>query len=53
MLDPFLGIGSSAIAAQKLGIAEFTGIEIDPCYIEIARERLKTQSQQPDQVSLF
>ncbi|MDB6076468.1 MAG: Methyltransferase [Akkermansiaceae bacterium] len=41
LLDPFLGIGSSAIAAKRMGIAEFSGIELDDYYLEIARERLE------------
>ena len=41
MLDPFLGIGSAALAAHKLGIAEFTGIELDGHYLAVARERLE------------
>ena len=40
MLDPFLGIGSSALAALQLGVAEFTGIELDAHYLEVARERI-------------
>ncbi len=40
MLDPFLGIGSSALAAEQAGIAHFTGIELDEGYLEVARERL-------------
>lgn len=40
MLDPFLGIGSSAVAAWRQGVEAFTGIEIDPGYLEVARERL-------------
>lgn len=40
LLDPFLGIGSSALAAQALEIAAFTGFEIDPDYVKVARERL-------------
>jgi site-specific DNA-methyltransferase (adenine-specific) len=42
LLDPFLGIGSSAVAAQRAGIAAFTGIELDEQYLEVARERLNT-----------
>lgn len=42
LLDPFLGIGSSAVAAQRAGIASFTGIELDEHYLEVARERLDT-----------
>jgi len=42
LLDPFLGIGSSALAAQQMGLDHFTGIELDEHYLEIARERLAT-----------
>jgi len=40
LLDPFLGIGSSALAAKSQKIAAFTGIEIDPDYLAVARNRL-------------
>ncbi|HEY0724798.1 MAG TPA: site-specific DNA-methyltransferase [Pyrinomonadaceae bacterium] len=40
MLDPFLGIGNSAVAAQRCGVAEFTGFEIDETYLAEARHRL-------------
>lgn len=43
LLDPFLGIGSSAIAAERMKIQSFTGIELDPDYLEIARERLESE----------
>lgn len=39
VLDPFLGSGTTAIAAEALG-RQWTGIEIDAGYIEICRERL-------------
>ena len=42
LLDPFLGIGSSAVAARRAGIAAFTGIELDDHYLAVARERLDT-----------
>lgn len=41
LLDPFLGIGTSAVAAKKFQLAEFTGIELDEHYLETARERLR------------
>jgi site-specific DNA-methyltransferase (adenine-specific) len=44
-MDPFLGIGSSALAAQKLGI-DFIGFEIDKQYLQTARSRLK--NRQPE-----
>ncbi len=40
MLDPFLGIGTSAVAAAQQKIAQFTGIELDEFYLATARERL-------------
>ena len=42
MLDPFLGIGSSAVAAQRNGLEHFTGIELDEHYLGVARERLES-----------
>jgi site-specific DNA-methyltransferase (adenine-specific) len=38
-LDPFMGIGSTAIACKNLNI-NFIGFEIDKSYIEIANKRL-------------
>jgi site-specific DNA-methyltransferase (adenine-specific) len=43
LLDPFLGIGTSAIAAHRQGIAEFTGIELDEHYLATANERLEEE----------
>jgi site-specific DNA-methyltransferase (adenine-specific) len=40
MLDPFLGIGNSAIAAQCCGVKKFIGFEIDEAYLTEARRRL-------------
>jgi site-specific DNA-methyltransferase (adenine-specific) len=39
-LDPFLGLGSSAIAARNCGIPTFIGFEIDGYYLGVAEERL-------------
>ena len=39
VLDPFLGLGSTALAARSLGLP-FTGFEIDPGYLAAARARL-------------
>lgn len=41
MLDPFLGSGTTAVAAGQLG-RRWLGIEINPCYARVARERLAT-----------
>ena len=41
MMDPFLGIGNSAVAAQQCGVKEFIGFEIDENYLAEARRRLQ------------
>lgn len=46
VLDPFMGSGTTAVAARHLG-RHFTGIEIEPSYIAIAHERLKSVQQAP------
>ncbi len=40
LLDPFLGIGSSALAAKSRKLEHFTGIEIDPEYMKEASRRI-------------
>ena len=40
MLDPFLGIGHSALAAKKCRIGKFIGFDIDAEYVSVAREAL-------------
>ncbi len=41
MLDPFLGIGNSAIAAQRCGVKKFIGFEIDETYLADAKRCLE------------
>jgi site-specific DNA-methyltransferase (adenine-specific) len=41
MLDPFLGIGNSAVAAQRCGVKKFIGFEIDEAYLAEAKRRLE------------
>ena len=41
MLDPFLGIGNSAVAAQRCGVGKFTGFEIDETYLAEGKRRLE------------
>jgi len=40
MLDPFLGIGNSAVAAERCGIKKFIGFEIDDTYLAAAKQRI-------------
>jgi site-specific DNA-methyltransferase (adenine-specific) len=40
LMDPFLGLGSSALAAVDLGV-DFVGVEIDKHYLEEAVARVK------------
>ena len=47
MLDPFLGIGHSAIAARQCKIARFIGFDIDPEYVKVARMAVETGLIQP------
>ena len=41
MLDPFLGIGNSAVAAKNCSVENFIGFEIDKTYLAEARRRLR------------
>jgi site-specific DNA-methyltransferase (adenine-specific) len=41
VLDPFLGLGNSAVAAAQLGL-DFVGIELDEHYLREAAGRLKS-----------
>ena len=40
MLDPFLGIGNSAVAAQRCCVKRFFGFEIDEAYLAEAKRRI-------------
>ena len=42
VLDPFIGTGTTAIAAKKLG-RKFIGIDIDPKYVEITNRKLEIE----------
>ncbi len=39
VLDPFMGTGSTAIAALRLGV-RYLGFELDPTYVAMAEERV-------------
>lgn len=47
ILDPFMGSGTTGVAAVKLG-RRFTGIEIDPGYFDIACRRIEAALKEPD-----
>lgn len=42
ILDPFMGAGTTALVAKKLG-RHFTGFELNPDYIRIAENRMKKE----------
>ena len=46
ILDPFMGSGTTAIAAKKLG-RDFIGIELSKNYIKLAEKRLKDVFMEP------
>lgn len=47
MLDPFLGIGNSAVAAQRCGVPKFIGFDIDEQYLAEAKRRVATAGAEP------
>jgi site-specific DNA-methyltransferase (adenine-specific) len=44
VLDPFLGTGSTALAADRLNV-RFVGFEIDPYYLDLARCNIERQRE--------
>ena len=51
LLDPFAGSGSMAIAANKVGGFDYVGIELNPDYFAIAKERIAHAEH--DLINLF
>jgi site-specific DNA-methyltransferase (adenine-specific)/modification methylase len=47
VLDPFMGVGSSGVAALQLD-RHFTGIEIDPVYFRAAEKRIEAATFTPE-----
>lgn len=47
ILDPYMGSGTTGVAAVKLG-RKFIGIEIDARYFDIACRRIEDAAKQPD-----
>ncbi|MBU3664402.1 MAG: site-specific DNA-methyltransferase [Chthoniobacterales bacterium] len=46
VLDPFLGGGTTAESAEALG-RQWTGIELNPDYIQIAKQRIDRMLADP------
>lgn len=47
ILDPFMGSGTTGVAAVRLG-RRFLGIEIEPKYFDISVRRIEEATRQPD-----
>ena len=52
VLDPFMGVGGVGIACMNTG-REFIGIEIDPKYFQIAKDRLSGKKENAMQMTVF
>lgn len=50
--DPFIGIGTTAVACLRLGV-DFIGTEIDKHYVNIANERIRKRMTDPQQQKLL
>lgn len=46
VLDPFMGSGSTLVAASRLG-RRFVGYDLDPTYVDIARLRVRDEGSPP------
>jgi site-specific DNA-methyltransferase (adenine-specific) len=40
VLDPFVGLGGAAVAAQRCGVAKFAGFDVDADYLAEAARRV-------------
>jgi len=47
IVDPFMGSGTTGVAAVKMG-RKFIGVEIEPKYFDIACRRIEEATKQPD-----
>ncbi|MGH3613264.1 MAG: DNA methyltransferase [Pseudonocardia sp.] len=50
MLDPFMGTGPTALAAEKHG-RDWLGIELNPAYAEMSMERIAAARQKQDRAA--
>ena len=50
LLDPFNGIGTSALAAHRMGLSSYTGFDIDEGYLEVSRDRIDSEINQPNEL---
>lgn len=50
MLDPFNGIGTSAIAAHRMKIKSYSGFDIDEGYLATSHERLGAEIEQAQEL---
>jgi site-specific DNA-methyltransferase (adenine-specific) len=46
VLDPFMGSGTTALAAKRCG-RDFVGFELNPAYCEIIESRLAAPAAEP------
>jgi site-specific DNA-methyltransferase (adenine-specific) len=46
VLDPFMGSGTTALAAKRCG-RDFVGFELNPAYCEIIESRLAAPALEP------
>jgi len=52
VMDPFLGLGHTALACMELGI-DFVGFELDPTYFQEACRAIEQTAKGPRQAELF
>lgn len=52
VLDPFMGSGTTGVACKKLN-RNFIGIDINPSYVELSKNRIDETSSEVEQLNLF